>query len=404
MSTSTLTIEPTFTTGLKATGKSAPISAAAWGSDGETLVTSSETTMTVWRCQKDRNTLLRFLGHTKNITCVDYKIYENGRSLAVSVGADCTMRLWTPTARGGSVAMKAHTAAINHVCFSNDGRHILSCGNDRVIKLHKIGVPTESKPIPTATFVRSYTGHTNFVRCAVFSPDCDMIYSIGDDAVIRVWNTESGKQIQTIGKGLIKDDAPLVAPSPDGQFIAAAVGSNVLCWELRRCGLHEAHGKGLIWMFETPGAVRSLSWHASSEYIAVGSVGVADPVPAVHIYNSVEGRTEHTLTGHVGSVTAVRFTKDGRKLASCDTLGQICLWMMKERPISGQTAPVQFEEHTPEPSAPVMIEAQQPDSVPTDMVQAMQTLSQQLQYVTGVMSALEKRISSVEDRVARLGE
>ena len=39
-------------------------------------------------------------------------------------------------------------------------------------------------------FHGSITGHANWVRCARFSPDSSMIVSCGDDKSVRLWDTE----------------------------------------------------------------------------------------------------------------------------------------------------------------------------------------------------------------------
>ncbi len=44
-------------------------------------------------------------------------------------------------------------------------------------------------------FLYSLIGHTNWVRHAVFSPDCRLISSGGDDKVVRLWDSEAKKEV-----------------------------------------------------------------------------------------------------------------------------------------------------------------------------------------------------------------
>lgn len=51
----------------------------------------------------------------------------------------------------------------------------------------------------------SFNGHTNWVRCAKFSPDGRLITSCSDDKTIKVWDITSGQCVKTFNeiKGLL---------------------------------------------------------------------------------------------------------------------------------------------------------------------------------------------------------
>ena len=46
-------------------------------------------------------------------------------------------------------------------------------------------------------FLTSFTCHTNWVRCAKFSSDGRLIVSCSDDKTIKLWDIASGKCIKT---------------------------------------------------------------------------------------------------------------------------------------------------------------------------------------------------------------
>lgn len=54
-------------------------------------------------------------------------------------------------------------------------------------------------------FLMSFNGHTNWVRCAKFSPDGRLLVSCSDDKTIKVWDIISGQCIKTFNeiKGML---------------------------------------------------------------------------------------------------------------------------------------------------------------------------------------------------------
>gem|GEM_PF-7119161 len=125
---------------------------------------------------------------------------------------------------------KAHDGHVDSVSFSNDGKQLLSSGQDRLIKLWNIQTspPTLSKTLPpasdklmwsswspdnqwiaavgrslavdiyaTASSERDYhlTGHENTVFKAIFLPDSQQLATVSVDTTTKFWELEQGKQL-----------------------------------------------------------------------------------------------------------------------------------------------------------------------------------------------------------------
>jgi hypothetical protein len=61
--------------------------------------------------------------------------------------------------------------------------------------LPKLPDPRELRPFPTTRAV-SYVGHKGRVRCVDVSPDGQWLASGGDDATVRIWDLETGREVR----------------------------------------------------------------------------------------------------------------------------------------------------------------------------------------------------------------
>jgi FOG: WD40 repeat len=101
-----------------------------------------------------------------------------------------------------------HTDIVNSVAFSPNGKTIVSCSKDTTLKLWD----TE-----TGREIKTFNGHTHPVIDAIFSPDGKYIYSGSKDGTLKLWDVESGKEIRTSSEH--SGSVTSVAFSPDGQNI-----------------------------------------------------------------------------------------------------------------------------------------------------------------------------------------
>eukprot|EP00758_Cryptobia_borreli_P004839 Tbor_TRINITY_DN4607_c0_g1::TRINITY_DN4607_c0_g1_i1::g.14918::m.14918/K16482/POC1; centriolar protein POC1 len=175
---------------------------------------------------------LRLVGHRGPVTDVCYNTMGN---LIVSSSVDGTIRLWIPTVRGGSSVIKAHSGAVRAVSFSHSdgGQQIISCSDDKSSKIWDVS---------TQKFVRSYTGHTNWVRCCAINNTSTLCATGGDDKIVQLWDPRSGAVSGAHCMYEHTNSVTAVQFHPDGLCVASASADRTInVWDLRML----TSGKGI---------------------------------------------------------------------------------------------------------------------------------------------------------------
>jgi WD40 repeat protein len=244
------------------------------------------------------------------------------------------------------VVQTGHSASVDSVAFSPDGRFLASSGKDGTIKLWDVSTGTE---------LRTLTAHSS-VDYLTFNPDGKTLASGSLDGMIRLWDVSTGTQLRIFAaafafspdwKTLARGSRDDITLKPDEVPI-----SKIELWdvatgiELRTINEQDVNsltfspdGKILaidgadytikLWDVSTGRPLRTLTganfgpvvFSRDGKILAGRSINSTMrpgefPTTTIKLWDVASGTELRTLTGHSPRIYSVAFSPDGKTIAS----------------------------------------------------------------------------------------
>ncbi|MEZ6076964.1 MAG: protein kinase [Pirellulaceae bacterium] len=282
----------------------------AFSPDGEVLA--------VARRVKDLGSMIEFLD-LKDGTIVKRIEDANGSGVLafspdgkyLAGGHKGEVKLWDVVT--GTVVQRYgdHQHDILNICFSPDGRRLLSSDGGDVDHKHISGV-VYVWDVATGERVLELKGPSTYVHAMAVSPDGRKLITSGEQE-IRLWDLENGKEIENPG---IQSSFLAVAWSPDGSLVATEY-EGISLWKVATGErVAQLDPKSHCWWLEfSPDGTKLASAQFDS---------------AVRVWDLDTHQEWETFRGHSQWGFYAHFSPDGKRLVSVGRDLRLKVWSLDE--------------------------------------------------------------------------
>ena len=257
-----------------------------------------------WKAETDEEIRQNLLGRVKSLAFA-----PDGETI-VSMTHGGALRFWdVGSGKGARRIDLVRSSPISAVAFATDCKTIAVASDDSdIIEFWDVVTGKEIR--------RGSTGHLGRILSVALGTDGKTFASAGFDRTVRLWETNSFRRLRQTTTS--HDSIHCVAYSPDGKMICIGGADAVLClWNL---------DTGEFQRSSEPGdpdehIIQSVEFSPDGNWVAWGG---DDQV--VRIWDVRKGRETRRFEGHRGGIYDLAFSRNSNHVASASGDGTILVW------------------------------------------------------------------------------
>jgi pre-mRNA-processing factor 17 len=271
------------------------------------------------KCFVPKKCVHRYTGHNKGVQRI--RLFPKTGHLLLSAGLDGKCKIWSTGEAGQRKVMRTyegHKAAVRDVQFNHDGSRFVSASFDRFLRLWD----TESGKV-LQTF-----GNKKVPYCVEFYPKDDNFFVVGtSDNKIITYDCTTGEITQEYNHHLAPVNAVAFVQEDNGnvKMISSSDDKKVLVWEWDI-------GVPIKYISDpTMHSMPSLAMHPSQQYLVGQSLD--NNIVCFQVGQKFKLSKKKKFSGHqvAGYACEPSFSPDGRFLMSGDGKGKIFFWDWKRQ-------------------------------------------------------------------------
>jgi WD40 repeat protein len=259
--------------------------------------------VTIWDTHKGTK-VRTWPAHQLPVYCVAFS--PDGRHI-VSAGSNGNLKVWDWNHDPPQVRQNwaGQTGAILALGCSPDGRHVAYGGTDRTVRVWNVRSGVERV---------AFRGHTAAVEGVQFSPDGRLLVSCSPGqgrAEVKVWDLTRHPEYATLARATA--DVEAVAFQDGGRLLSVSRDGAVQTWDAASGVLEAERRLPLASPPEWPAVLASFG--PDGRQLAGRTAGAGGNV--VKLWDTADGAERMVFQGHSRPVCCVRLSSDGRRLATC---------------------------------------------------------------------------------------
>ncbi|WP_339705065.1 WD40 repeat domain-containing protein [uncultured Kriegella sp.] len=267
------------------------------------------------------------------VTGIQHKwlIFHPKKNILVVGGAESDIQIWNLDQDGKKKAfykLKGHRSATNSGSFSDNGL-LATASDDGTVRIWDVNEKRQLRKFQLFGIIgRLRRLFFCQVHCVDWSFDGKILGAVTEKKEIRLWNTNSWEAAPCIK---IKNNASIVAFNPkENQITCDIFPSHIGIYDLNK--QYWTHN----FYHENTGFIGELDFSPDGKMLAAGGKG-----GVIFLYKVSTGKLFKTLFGHDvsdgqfgNSIRSIRFSPNGRWLASTSRDNFLIIWDMKKIALS----------------------------------------------------------------------